>query len=431
MSAIEGPAALTKKQAFIFSLLCCLVYGASYLTRYNFMAAVSAIADALEVSNRFAGLAVVGSFIAYGIGQPIFGVLGDRFHPRILIFSGLLSSAVCNALISFMSDMTALIVIWFLNGIFQSMLWPPLVRIMSQNLTRDQYRKTSVGVTTASAIGTIAVYLLVPLSILLSGWRLSFAVPALIGMSAAFIWLFGTRAYGNEARIGEQTTTDQQETPKGAGMPASDIRLRTLIGTSGMIPVLLVVVFQGALRDGITTWLPSYIQDVYHIQTSLSILTTVIVPVFSILSVSIAAYVQRYVANEIKTTVYLWTIVVAASLALTIFALNAMESVLLMAILMGCIHGINLMLVSHIPAHFANYRKVSTVSGVVNAFAYLGSAISIYGIAALTEWVDWGNIMLVLGCISIIGLLVSMLCVGKWRAFLHSTEAAQTNMHLP
>lgn len=418
MSALEESAGLTKKQVYLFSLMCCLVYGTSYLTRYNLMAAVSAIADSLEVSHQLAGLAVIGSFIAYGIGQPIFGVLGDRFHPRVLIFSGLLSTALCNALISFMNDIVALIVIWFLNGIFQSMLWPPLVRIMSQHLTREQYRKASVGVTVASSIGTIAVYLLVPFSIMVSSWRLSFVVPALIGVLVAFIWLFGTRAYGDEAGMGGQETALQQENSKASNMPIGNRRLRALITASGIGPILLVVVFQGALRDGITTWMPSYIQDVYHINTSISILTTIILPAFSILSVSIAAYVQRHVANEIKTTVYLWIIVVAATVALEmLFASNAIGSVLLMAILMGCVHGINLMLISHVPTHFASYRKVSTVSGLVNACAYLGSAVSIYGISVLTEWSSWGFTILVLGCMSIIGLVVSMLCVRKWGAF--------------
>ncbi|AZN38979.1 MFS transporter [Paenibacillus albus] len=431
MPALGGSAGLTQKQVHLFSLMCCLVYGTSYLTRYNFMAAVSAIADSLEVSHQLAGLAVIGSFIAYGIGQPIFGVLGDRFQPRVLIFSGLLLTALCNALISVISDIVALIVIWFINGIFQSMLWPPLVRIMSQHLTREQYRKTSVGVTTASSIGTIAVYLLVPLSIMVSSWRLSFVVPALIGVLVAFIWLFGTREYGDAARIGEQEIGGQQGNSKVTNMPIGDKGLRTLIMASGIGPILLVVVFQGALRDGITTWMPSYIQDVYHIQTSISILTTIILPVFSILSVYIAAHVQRYVANEIKTTVYLWMIVVAATVALEmLFASNAIGSVLLMAILMGCVHGINLMLISHVPTHFANYRKVSTVSGLVNACAYLGSAVSIYGISVLTEWSSWGFTILVLGCMSIIGLAVSMLCVRKWGAFAQSSEAAHTRIQL-
>ncbi|MBO9607800.1 MAG: MFS transporter, partial [Paenibacillaceae bacterium] len=149
---------LTKRQLIVFSTLCCLVYFTSYLTRLNYSAAISEIVNSLQITNQLAGMAVIGSFIAYGISQPVFGFLGDIVKPRHMIFAGLTASAICNLLISFVSNIYLMTFIWSLNGLFQAMLWPPLVRIMAQTLPASNYRKASVSVVASASFGTIVVY---------------------------------------------------------------------------------------------------------------------------------------------------------------------------------------------------------------------------------------------------------------------------------
>ena len=49
-------------------------------------------------------------------------------------------------------------------------------------------------------------------------------------------------------------------------------------------------------------------------------------------------------------------------------------------------HGVNLLLVCMVPMYFKN---TSTASGVLNSFTYLGSALSTYGIALISENFGW------------------------------------------
>ena len=37
--------------------------------------------------------------------------------------------------------------------------------------------------------------------------------------------------------------------------------------------IMLAIMMQGILRDGITTWMPSYISETFHLASSVSILT--------------------------------------------------------------------------------------------------------------------------------------------------------------
>lgn len=90
---------LTSRRDIRFlSFLCCLVYFVSYLTRLNYAACLAEVQRSLNISKSLAGLPVTGCFITYGIGQLLCGFMGDRFHPRDMIFTGLTATSVCNLL---------------------------------------------------------------------------------------------------------------------------------------------------------------------------------------------------------------------------------------------------------------------------------------------------------------------------------------------
>ncbi|MCA0757059.1 MFS transporter [Paenibacillus sp. N4] len=409
ISAAATAAEWPKRRGLRFIVLCCLVYFVSYMTRINYGVAISEIADSLRISNQLAGMAVIGGFVAYGIGQPVFGLIGDRVKPRYMITAGLAATAACNFVISFIDDIYGMTVVWCFNGFFQAMLWPPLVRIMAQTLSGDSYRKASVSIVTAASAGTIAVYLLVPFCIWLSGWRLAFIIPALIGLVMALVWFVGIKGFAVQEENAEEKA--MQEAP-------AQVRMGALVMASGLLPIMLAVVLQGALRDGITTWMPTYMSDVYSFGNSISILSTAILPVFTILSVSAASYVQRFARNELKSAAFIWGAGAAAAAGLTVvFASNAAVSLLLMAILTSCMHGVNLMLISQVPMHFAQFGRISTISGILNAFTYLGSAVSIYGIAAISDQYGWRLTIMIWSVIALMGMVICASCIGRWKRF--------------
>ena len=48
-----------------------------------------------------------------------------------------------------------------------------------------------------------------------------------------------------------------------------------------------------------------------------------------------------------------------------------------------------MLLVCMLPAYFKRHGKVSTAAGVLNSFTYIGSAVSTYGFASLSENLGW------------------------------------------
>ena len=115
--------------------LCCLVYFVSYFSRKDFAAVMAAMITEGAIERANAGLVGTMLFIFYGFGQLVSGYLGDKIRPRYLIMLGLSVTGLCNALMPVSSD-GAMIFIWGLNGLAQAMLWPPIVKILSQHLDR-------------------------------------------------------------------------------------------------------------------------------------------------------------------------------------------------------------------------------------------------------------------------------------------------------
>lgn len=56
---------------------------------------------------------------------------------------------------------------------------------------------------------------------------------------------------------------------------------------------MVSMALQGILRDGIATWMPSYISEVFRVDSTVSILTGVALPVFSMFTMWLAAFLYR------------------------------------------------------------------------------------------------------------------------------------------
>ena len=393
------------RSTLYFCFLCCLVYFTSYLTRIDYAAVLVEIIADLNITKSAASIAVTGSFITYGLGQLVSGYLGDKISPRILIAGGLCCTSANNLLMSVLPNITVMTVFWCFNGFFQAMLWPPLVRIMAENLDEATYSSASVSVSAAASVATIAVYLLSPLVILLSGWKLVFLICGAAGFITVLLWLTGTRNLSS----GKAKPTGNTS----AGSVSSKVLAR-----SGIFIIMIGIILQGILRDGISTWMPTYISEVFDLGTSVSILTAVILPIFSIMSVSIGSALQKKIGNEVKTAAILYGVsAVSALIIIPFFSSSMILSALMMAVITGAMHGVNLMLISRLPVHFRKYGKVSTISGVLNACTYVGSALSTYGFAHLSEAFGWYFIIISWAVIAGLGTAVCAFCIRRWEKF--------------
>lgn len=367
-----------RQSVFSFSLLLTAVYFISYLTRINHGAVISEIVAAEGIRKSVASLALTGSAITYGAGQLFSGYLGERIEPKRVVCCGLCITIAMNLAVPLCRTAAPMVVLWSINGFAQSLLWPPLVRLMSSLLSAEDYQHTCVQVSGGSAAGTAAVYLAAPLLIQLSGWRSVFIVSAAAAGLMLLVWL---------RRCPRLPAEDGHDFP-GNSCPRQAFRF------SGLLAVIMVcILLEGMLREGITAWMPSFISESFHLSSSISILTGVILPLFSILIYNVTGVIyEKAISNVLRLSALIFLAGGGAALLLARFmTASAPLSILLSAVIVGSMHGISLLMTCMVPPFFARHGRVSFISGLLNAATYTSSAISNYSIAVFAEGFGWSR----------------------------------------
>ena len=391
-----------KRQINALALLLAMAYMISYITRINFGAVVSEMADVTGFSKSMLSMSLTGSFITYGTGQILCGILGDRISPKKMVTIGLVMTICMNCLIPLCQSPYQMLAVWCVNGFAQAFMWPPIVRMMTALLEADDYKRTVSKVSWGSSIGTILIYLLSPVVIMTVGWKGVFFGAAALGVVMLLIWNWKAQD------IQAAGKKEKQAAPKGSSK---------ILFTPLVLCVMIPIVLQGMLRDGITTWMPSFISESFHLGNEISILTGVLLPVFSIGCFQLTTWLYRKkITNPLTCSAMLFGVGGIAALALYFCCQSsAAGSVLLSATLTGCMHGVNLLLICMVPQCFEKYGNISTVSGVLNACTYIGSALSTYGIAALSEVIGWRNTIFIWFLVTVAGALICLLCARPWK----------------
>nr|WP_304955359.1 MFS transporter [uncultured Acetatifactor sp.] len=421
----------SEKQMKFLCFLCCLVYFMSYMTRLNYAACMVELQDVLQIGKSVAGLPVTVCFLSYGLGQIICGILGDKFKPQMIMFAGLAGACGCNLLVAGFPRMEIIIPVWCANGFFQAMLWPPMVRIMAECLSDKWYKYSCVLVSMSSSVATIAVYVLTPVCISVSGWKSVFRLPAVLGIGAAFVWFWNTRKLGADSPAPEerqkgarQKEAQQDEASEKDGRRSGKKSLfLQLVGDAPLVAILLAIILQGTLRDGITTWMPVYMSEMFGMSNASSILSAAALPVFSVFSVLLASLLLERLKNEVFTAACLFVAGAAAGVVmLMVFDGLPVVCIMMMTLITGCAHGINLMLISRVPGHFTRYGKVSSVSGILNSATYVGSSLSTYGFGAVAEEAGWLPVVALWIGICLAGAALTLLVRGRWDRFCRMPE---------
>ncbi len=127
-----------KRKITSLTVLFMITYMVSYITRINYGAVISEMETESGISRTLLSMALTGSFITYGAGQIISGILGDRFSPKKIIAIGLVATSAMNVLIPLCENAYQMLAVWCVNGFAQALMWPPMVRLLTFHYHRSR-----------------------------------------------------------------------------------------------------------------------------------------------------------------------------------------------------------------------------------------------------------------------------------------------------
>lgn len=395
--------------------LCAVTFVIALFGRLSYSSVMVALIADGSMDKRQAGLIGTALFIVYGVCQIFSGLIGDKISPKKMIFAGLMGSGLLNLLMSMTGQYAVMLALWSLNGVFQSMLWSPVARIFAEQMPPDERKKACSNVAATYPLATVLTYMLASVMLSVWNWRSVFVVSSVMMLAAGVYWLHRMTWFEHQIAEHEEIET--------IPVRSQDRKNREgvlhLMLVSGIFLAVFAAMTHGMLRDGIQTWLPSLMTDNFYFGTSVSVALDIIVPLFNILGVVLSkAIAKRWIDNELKGAAGFFAVtIVALTLLGFVCDSSAVASLVLLTVASTCMVGANIMLINLIPVHFGVIGRSSSVTGIMNCSAYIGSALSSFGIGSVAQSFGWTSAIWVWVLFSLGAWITAMAGSSMWGRY--------------
>ena len=405
----------------LFIDACWMAYSFSYIGRLNFSASMADMTSSGVLLKSQAGAVTTGFFICYGCGQFLSGMLGDRINPRYLVFAGLVCSSLINFGIAVGPPLWFMIVLWSLNGFAQSLLWAPICKIVSDRVSSNRRQKACTALATTMAGGTLMAYILSAVLINAFGWKAAFISGSSATLLAAVTWIIVTTKIEHDAdKNGVEEDIVAVHEDDGEEVPHEEIptNLWQLLCVSGLTILALVGGVQGVLKDCMSTWVPTFIEDMFNMGSVISILTGAFLPIFGFFGPIFTNKLMMKTRDELSSLFILFLISSGCLAMLALFGRFSIAiSIVALALTYACSLGQNMILIGTLPMYFSKLGKVSTITGTMNALCYVTTAAVSWIVGVLVDRTGWTIVMAGWFVLSALAAVGTLFAKRRWNKF--------------
>lgn len=393
-----------------------VLYCASYFIRTCYAATIAPLAEEGIYSKGEIGLIGTAFFICYGVGQLISGMIGDKINPFFMVMFGSVLGAVCCFLMPAAGSLGVLIGVWAANGLFQSMLWSPILRVFSETIDESLSKKAILNIALSLPVGTVLAYLMSSMIIKYLNWKYVFIFGGSVVVIA--VLFAGFAIFCSEKDI-EKVPVIQKQNAEAR----NNVNKKGLVAvavSSGMLFIMIPSILHGMMRDGITNWVPAMISEVYGVSTSFSVFVTIALPIFNAFGAYLVTPLYKKLGeNEMKTAgVTGFAALVPLLIMLFMNKLPVYVIIVLLAVTTSVMYALNYLIISLVPVRFSKFGFTSGISGILNSGAHIGCALSSYGFGAISEKAGWSAVIIVWIVSSVLITVFSLASNKRWSRFL-------------
>lgn len=405
----------SRREGNILFILCFTAYVITYLGRLNWSAAMAEITQSGIMTKDMVGIVSTVFYAFYGGGQYLTGYIGDRVSPFNMIGAGITVSGIANILMGMVlhynMPLYVICIVWSVNGISQAMIWSPLIRIISTVLPENQRGAACSYMLISTALGTILSYLLSTALIKYTDYSEVFAFPGIIVAAGGVLWFLFTKKTVDKTRYYTESAP-VLKTRKGGSFSFMFIE-------SGVLLMMIPTAMFSFMKDGIVTWAPTMLTETFDTTASMAVFITTLIPIANVLGAAASHFIiEKLFGNEMTASGVFFGISAILELALLLFARSNIIVMITVMSLASCILvAVSNIYVSFVPAVFAPYECVSTMTGVINASANLCFSLSSLIVGNVTERAGW-NVMIILWmAFGVLGMFTSFMVVKTWGHF--------------
>lgn len=378
-----------------------MTYGAFYFCRTNISAAVPGMEQELGFSKTQIGFILGSLKITYGIGQFINGQLAERFSARYLLAAGMFVSAALNVVFGFGASLYFLLFIWACNGYFQSLGWPPSMRVAA-NWFGAQKRGRAIGIVGTGYQVTAAItFVVAGLAANYFGWRAALYVPALLLALAGVHMLVGLRESPDEKQAHEAPDLAAAQCEPTESAPGTFPKRRhhgvlhnltVTLANPGLWFLGASLALLNACRYGFLDWGIAHLVEVQGSGIGKAGINYAILPIGGIAGALVSGWATDRFFGGRRIPVIVALLVVLGILALLYHPMvkaGSAFSVVVLCAIGFAVYGPQVLLVGTAPIDFAKHGTAAAAVGFVNFMGYIGAFSGDQITGALLDRYNW------------------------------------------
>lgn len=386
-------------------VLCWIAYASIYFGRVNLSVAMPEIENIFGWNKGQIGLISSLFFWIYGTGQLVNGYIGDKIQSRLFVFTGLIVTAVANILFGFAGSLTVMVVIWGINGYFQSMLWGPIAKTLSYWFPYEKRSNIAIGISTSMVGGYILAWGLSGQILAHSNWRWTFWTPGIFILIFSVIWYIRIRNHPKE--VGLESPNHHVNIQEDGNKSTNSLTLWQIICRTKLWFIVIACFAQGIIKDGIAIWSPTFLKETHNLDMKSTTILIMFIPVMNFAGMMISGVLNRMFKYKEKITIA----VLLACGTLMVLGLYEFGSssvaicLLFLAMSSAMMFGANALLLGVIPMNFAKYNKVSSVAGFLDFCSYMASGCATAITGLIVDASGWTGVLVMWIIVAFIGVI--------------------------
>lgn len=406
-----------KNRSSLIILIAWLAYMISYIGRSDYSTCLLEILNDTGAPRAMGGMVTSAFAFCNAFGQLVSTYVIKKIAPFKVITVELFSVAFINLIFPITDSFLIMAILWGINGAMQSTLLCGITRIFAESLEEPYLSRGAVLLNTVGATGGMFNYLFSWALIRYANWQVVFFTVAALLFVMGFVWQLALPRF-----LGKPAQQDHRITEDSAQKPASQ-SLFSVLKSYGTICVILGAFFVGLLRDSVSLWIPSYINDRFALGSSLSVLVTAFVPCLQICGALLAGKVAKMGCNLPIlagfcfgcSALCLLLILISANVPLTIFLFvsNAIAMTAALTVLL-----------SLFPVRYVAESQLATIVGIINFFVHAGDFFASMGIGWISQSGGWEIAFITLCSFAVLGGSICM--VG---GYLFQKEMKKRGVH--
>ena len=392
----------TKKRYIAIIFISWLAYLISYLGRNDYSACVLEIITSSGMERVSAGMISSTFALCNAVGQLVSTIIINKVSPMKLITAEIFSVAIINLLVPVSDSFYLMMLLWGINGCMQATLLCGVTRIFAETLEEPWLSRGAVSLNTIGAVGGVVNYLLSPVLIHFFDWKAVFFTISTMLFALGIVWCTVmpklTSTPSKQNAIAMVTVKEKSKS------------IFEILKSGGALCALAAVFVIGALRESVSLWIPTYLNENFALEVTVSTAITAFVPMLQISGALLAGrtgrkannlFVPAFITFLISTACFLIIPFIGAKTVITTvisFIVNAISMTAALTFLL-----------SLYPIRCMERRNIAKFVGLLNFFVHLGDFAASTGFGFLSSASGWTVTFLCMAVLSFSAAIIAII----------------------